>query len=455
MCETPPDERQLLYISPALDTPLHDQALIYYSRYYVEVPHDLPEIVDSHNKYASVDWCYSQPQSILGLAISALSHATFGRGQRSHKALQVGRQDYSRALVKTNLALADPDEATRNDVFLAVILMSRYESTVMECTPQVSSRGITAMASRSFAHHDGAMAMLKLRQYARERSNSSRKLDKLIRRQLWRSVLLRSLPMPAWLRDGSQYGEYGFALELDQCMVEVANLRHEASSLPADMANFSTLDRVDLMARLRCLLTEARALDHSLSIWASRIPSEYRFHTHTVHDDESISTGNWIFEGKVHIYPTVGHAAMWDRFRTLCLVVNDIILKVLSMFDESPDADGNIFEEAARLRVRHLADNLCASIPYILGLVENRHVTGTGVTVTARIPTSLKLAVKSNSASFLCWPLSMASMLPSIPERHQSYLKTCLLNLSEIVDDAVLEKLASGFCPKSDRSSRV
>ena len=70
-------------ITPALNVPLDDQALCYYSRYYVEVPHDFPEIVDGHLKYASADWCYSQPQSILGLAILAVSHATFGRARKS------------------------------------------------------------------------------------------------------------------------------------------------------------------------------------------------------------------------------------------------------------------------------------------------------------------------------------------------------------------------------------
>ena len=63
-------------MAPALDVPLHNQALSYYSRYYVEVPHGLPEIVDGHLKYATADRCYSQPQSMLSLAIFAVSHAT-------------------------------------------------------------------------------------------------------------------------------------------------------------------------------------------------------------------------------------------------------------------------------------------------------------------------------------------------------------------------------------------
>ena len=180
--ELPSAEPESSFVLPALDIPLDDQALTYYSRFYVEVPHGLPEIVDGHLKYALADWCYSQPQSILSLAIFAVSHATFGRARKSHAALAVGCRKYSKALVKTNLALKDTSEITHDEVLLAVILLSFYENSVMDKTSHVSSRDIQVMASRSFAHHDGAMAVLKLRRQLDQRTNCSMELDKLVRR---------------------------------------------------------------------------------------------------------------------------------------------------------------------------------------------------------------------------------------------------------------------------------
>ena len=267
---------------PALDIPQDDQALTYYSRCYIEVPHGLPEIVDSHLKYALSDWCYSQPQSILSLAIFAVSHATFGRAQKSHAALAVGCTKYSKALVKTNLALEDASEATHDEVFLAVMLLSFYENSVMDKTSHVSSRGIQVMPSRIFAHHDGATAVLNLRRQLDQRTNCSMELDKLVRRQLMRSLLLRSMPLPSWLRDVSQYGEHGLALELDRCMVGAAKLRHQASSLSVDSASLSISDRHDEMARLRRLLAEAHTLDDVLVIWAHDLPTENWYSTRTV-----------------------------------------------------------------------------------------------------------------------------------------------------------------------------
>lgn len=75
------------------------------------------------------------------------------------------------------------------------------------------------MASRSFAHHDSAMAVLNFRRQLDQHTDYSMELDKLVRRQLTRSLLLPSMPVLSWLRDGSQYGEHGFAIELDRCMV--------------------------------------------------------------------------------------------------------------------------------------------------------------------------------------------------------------------------------------------
>jgi len=270
-----------------------------------------------------------------------------------------------------------------------------------------------------------------------------------------RSLLLRSIPLPSWLRDGSQYGEHGFALELDRYMVGAAKLRHQASSLSAGCASLSISDRYDEMVRLRRLLAEAQTLDDVLVIWANNLPTEYWYSTRTVQDDGRVETGNRVFDGTVHIYPTVGHAGVWNRYRALRLTANDIMLKTLSVLAESPNSDTESLEEAAKLRIQRLAGDLCASVPYMLGLIETHQVAGHGATVITKVPASLKVAVKASTASFLCWPLTMATMVSGISERHQRYLRNRLLDVSEIVDDGVLEIIAAGFSPISRCSANI
>ena len=149
----------------------------------------------------------------------------------------------------------------------------------------------------------------------------------------------------------------------------------------------------------------------------------------------------------------MGHAGIWNRYRALRLTVNDIMLKTLSVLAEIPDSDTVSLEEAAKLRIRRLADDLYTSVPYMSGLVETHHVARHDVTVVTKIPASLRAAVEDTTASFLCWPLAMATMVSGTPERRQRYLRNGLLDVSEIVDDGMLERIAASFSSVSHCST--
>ncbi|KAF8847300.1 hypothetical protein BDZ45DRAFT_709729 [Acephala macrosclerotiorum] len=404
-------------VPPALGMPLDEQALTYYSRHYVEAPRALSGIMDGHLQCALIHGCYSQPQSIPSLAIFAVSHVTYGRARRSQIALSTGYTKYSKALLKTNLTLKDATESTNDDVLLAVILLSYYENSVMDKKSSNPSRGIQAnsgyrnstMASRSFAHYDGAIALLNVRQQLEQRNNKSTHLDMLVRRQLLRSVLLRSMPLPSWLCDGSQYGEHGFALRFDQCAVRVATLKHQASTASIDATSSLLGSHVE---KLRDLLTEAQDLDDDLITWANSLPTEDHYSTHFIQND--------IIPGSGSI-----HAGMWNRYRAIRLAVNEVIHKTLSVLQ---DFDTNNLNEAAKLRTTLLANDLCASVPFMLGLI---------------LP-FLRFVVKASTASFLCWPLAMATMMSGIPCEQHYYLRSRLRDVSEIVDDGVLKVIAEG-----------
>lgn len=89
---------------------------------------------------------------------------------------------YSRALAKTNVALSNAGEASQDDTLLAVMLLSFYENAVSRRMSDSASQDIESIGARSFAHQEGAMAMLKLRRQQDQRTNRSMELDKLVRR---------------------------------------------------------------------------------------------------------------------------------------------------------------------------------------------------------------------------------------------------------------------------------
>ncbi|CAG8954325.1 hypothetical protein HYFRA_00005948 [Hymenoscyphus fraxineus] len=422
-------------ISPPLQVSLADQALTYYSNFWVEAPRYLPEIAESHLKYITPIVCYSQPDSILSLAISAVSHATFSRARKLHDALAVASKKYSKALLNMNLALTNATEAKHDDVIIAIMLLSFYENCVVDKNSQAaSSEGIQVTGARSFAHHDGAMAVLKLRRRQDNCTKPSSDVDKLVRRQLIRSLLLRSLPIPAWLRNGEEYGESGFALALDKYMVEAAELRYQSSTQYS--SELSKPGSGSEQVRLHGLLERAQNLDFALMIWAGNLPIEYSYSNRTVQVSEHVQTDEKIFDETVHIYQTVAHAAIWNRYRAIRLTVNDIILKTITSITWS---FGLAIDQAdTKSVIQFLTDDMCASIPYMLKLIDIHETTATPR------PTS-EISVKATTAFLLAWPLAMTTMLSRIPGRHLRYLKSRLLDVSEIANDGVLERVAVGL----------
>ncbi|KAL8720856.1 MAG: hypothetical protein Q9225_002335 [Loekoesia sp. 1 TL-2023] len=439
-----PTGPQRLAVSSTLASPQEDQALAYYSRHHIDVPYGWPGIADrwdDHLKYALEEWSCSRHDSVLSLAILAVSLVTLGRARQDYAALAAGSRKYSKALTKTNMALTSVREASSDDVLLAVMLLSFYENAVMDKNSYVSSEDIEAIGSQSFAHHDGAIAMLKLRRQLNQRTDRSVELDKLVRRQLMRTLLLRSMSVPSWLRDGSQFGEHGLAFDLDCYMVRTAEIRHQASNLWADYAKLAISDRYNKLPRIRRLLADTQSLDTVLTIWADRLPTGFRYSTHPVQYNEYAWTNKRIFDDTVHIYPTVGHAGAWDRYRSIRLILNDLMLKNSSLLTQSSVSDTGPLEEATRSRIHCLLNDLCASVPYVFGLIESPSVTEDDVTVVIKVPATLKESCKASTASSLCWPLYEAIMISGISERHHRYLKERILDVSEIVDDGIMGRL--------------
>lgn len=95
------------------------------------------------------------------------------------------------------------------------------------------------------------------------------------------------------------------------------------------------------------------------------------------------------------LFTSIRHAGMWNRYYALRLTVNDIMLKTLSILAKSFQLDTKSLEEAAHLRMLHLANDLCASVPYTLGLIEPHQAAVHDGIVVFKVPPSLNVAVKA------------------------------------------------------------
>lgn len=222
----------------------------------------------------------------------------------------------------------------------------------------------------------------------------------------------------------------------------VAKLQHQATDLCV-VSPSPAKDNPEKVAKLETLLTEAATLDEAFVIWEHGLPPEYKYSAHEIPKNGHAGNGNNILNGIVHIYLSVGHAGMWNRYRALRLSVNDIMIKTLVTLGEPLKPDKKVILGAATLRIQRLANDLCASMPYVLGMLEKGGPSKHDADFFFKTSSSLKDAVTASTASFLCWPLSVVIKLSAIPRRHKLYFKARLLDLSEIVDDGLLERLAN------------
>ncbi|PQE04591.1 negative acting factor protein [Rutstroemia sp. NJR-2017a BBW] len=441
---------------PVLTVSLEDQALTYYSwsqgvATRTNLDHSTADL-ESITSFATAVVMRQEPllslsdcpNPILTLSILAISHASFGRARKVQSALAAGGAKYCKALKMINLALKDPLQATRDEILLATIILSHYENSIFR-KPQISEHDIKSMAAKTFAHHDGAMAVLHLR---RQRNHHqcdamSANVDRVVRNHLIRSLIMRCMQVPVWLRDGAEYGEAGLALGLDRLMVETADLRHRAADLQYDLTTIPKAGRVAQMLKLHGVLATAQRLDESFVAWARDVPMEDYWRMFRVEDDGVVrdESNDDIFNGCVHIYPTMGHLGLWSRYRAFRLHVIDITVRILS-FAKTIEVDLQSMEESARTKIEKLASDFCASIPHALKAVDIHPTAGNPV-VSRRPPADQKHLAEATTARILCWPLAMTTLVESIPEQYAKYLKRRLLDVSEIVDDGLLERMAT------------
>ncbi|KAF7893432.1 uncharacterized protein EAF02_000970 [Botrytis sinoallii] len=245
------------------------------------------------------------------------------------------------------------------------------------------------------------------------------------------------MPIPSWLKNGRVFGEIGSSLVLDQCLVEVADLGYCVSHASIGLDGISARGSGQITTKMRGLLVLAQELETELVRWAKEVPMVDYWSTFRVTvDDDGEPGANDVFDQMVHLYPSISHAAMWAQYRAIRLHVNDIILKVFHSEIESSKPDTKFQEDIVILNMEKLALDFCASLPFVLGWVE---LGGTGMKMVRK---GRRDAVKASTASLFCCPLTVSTIVSEILEQHRSYLKSRLRDVSELVDDGVLETIA-------------
>ena len=173
--------------SPTID--LKSQAIAYYLHHHLRTMQDIPSISKSVSGDVLPIWTQKAEWPILDLAVSSLALAVFSRIRQHPPAAIEASKNYDRLLQMFQVNILSLDAQNVDAYLLAIFLMSRYEEAIHQ-SGHPNLRTTFNKSLRSFSHHDGALAILKLWSQQLNHSQPATNVIKHTRRGLIRSFLL-------------------------------------------------------------------------------------------------------------------------------------------------------------------------------------------------------------------------------------------------------------------------
>ncbi|KAL8641098.1 MAG: hypothetical protein Q9226_008673 [Calogaya cf. arnoldii] len=170
---------------------------------------------------------------MVDLALSSMALAVFSRTQQHPLAATEASSRYQSLLRLAQervarLSSSLLDERDIDACLLAILLMGRYEGLIYRPGNPDLKQSFSSLPI--WSHHKGAMAILRF-WYDHLNRTPATTLIRDTRRGLIRSSLLRNLPIPDWMLDGTRFGERDLEQDYDRIFVRTVNLQYASASL--------------------------------------------------------------------------------------------------------------------------------------------------------------------------------------------------------------------------------
>lgn len=425
---------------------------------------------------------------MVDLALSSTALAVYSRTQHHPPAASEASSTYHRLLRLARERIArlssSPSTMTESNIdacLMAAFLMGRYETvTHRPSTSPDPDSGHTHSSLHGFRHYDGVMAILKVwNESLAANSKPATFIIKHTRRQAIKLCLIRDIPLPDWILDGSRYSEHGIELGFDRIIVWMANLRRRLkdSRNPCWQDHYYHSDGD--AERLEALGDEARQLDRAVQDWAAQISLRYPYHRHILDPEDrycvSKKQNNHFYSAIAYSYSDVGCAALWVEYFAARLFINSLRLDILEQyrplcgndgFPDDNDDDGsngnditdndndannlNIHAEEwqeCSTTIQEMADNLAHSVPFCLERLNNNNNNNNPNPRDQESPRRIsdldeEAMIKPYLANWIVWPLTVASSVRAgrtgLDAAQRRWFKAELAHLGRSIGDGVL-----------------
>ena len=169
-----------------------------------------------------------------------------------------------------------------------------------------------------------------------------------------KSQLLASVQQHMFVPPGLVRTTYNFETSGIRKQWKQRNIASPASicTLSFRIVNLRAAFKTGEMTDQQLIRETALDIDRDLETWKAGVPRTWRYATI---EDPNTEPGT-SFEGKRHVYPNLWIAEAWNNWRSLRILVNQIILQNELRTDMS-----DIAERAVEM-IRHFSAELCMSI---------------------------------------------------------------------------------------------
>lgn len=181
------------------------------------------------------------------------------------------------------------------------------------------------------------------------------------------------------------------------------------------------------------LISNAQKLDDNLADWVNNLPSSYKYTTaptlRTPIDGNS-SNSDYI-PSHFHTYENMFIGRVWNLYRVSRLIVQSIILRAVSWLSERSLQQYHTEFTRSECSIGILVDEICSSVPFLLGFEANIQSSKTPSSPDARWDlwpqNCMKLVNTTMNGKFsLVWPLHIASSVLSAPQIQRDWIKAQL-----------------------------
>jgi hypothetical protein len=190
------------------------------------------------------------------------------------------------------------------------------------------------------------------------------------------------------------------------------------------------------------LALEANNLDFALAAWSSSLPEDWGFDSFPYASRQK-EINSFIYDGWRASYATHGHAVVWNRYRTIRLIVNSIRIRLLSSISGFHDSHVNDQLETCRDTINFLTTDLCRSVGFFLIPYYPPHRNCGAKADEIVYPTAqlCKPGILPKMATVLAWPLAVANSIESVSLPQKEWLQCTLQEISNIIGAPIVDAL--------------